>query len=87
MATFTQKTFVGTKAINQTTDNAMAKRKRAIISEISSSKHLHLKQQVTALVSPGVPILSTNKTYQRDITEVLLYVALNNIAIYLIHLI
>ena len=37
--------------------------------------------------SPGVPILSTNKTYQRDITEVLLYVALNNIAIYLIHLI
>jgi hypothetical protein len=46
MATFTQKTFVGTKAINQTTDNAMAKRKRAIISEISSSKHLHLKQQL-----------------------------------------
>jgi hypothetical protein len=45
-ATFTQKTFVDTKAVNKTTDNTMAKWKSAIILEISSSKNIHLKQQL-----------------------------------------
>jgi hypothetical protein len=45
-ATFTQKTFVDTKAINKMTDNTMAKWKSAIILEISSSKNIHLKQQL-----------------------------------------
>jgi hypothetical protein len=50
-ATFTQKTFVHTKAVNKTTDNTMAKWKRAIISEISSGKNIHLKQQLSSFES------------------------------------
>jgi hypothetical protein len=31
------------------------------------------------VVSPGTPVSSTNKTYQHDIVEILLKVALNTI--------